>query len=399
MKILKHFFTGILMLGLIFSSFSAAFAAGGGGGGTGSGGGTDPVTFEGAYLTTITENVSTTGKSVNGYQYVGPNDMIKLVFNKNVVNSTVWDINQNAITMEDTDKNQVAINVDRIPDEGANSNPNEKRNIFISPKAPLTLGKTYTITIKSTLTANNTSTLGQKQTVTFTVKTDVTAPVLTVTEPADLTLTNQSKILVSGSTEAGSVVTINNTDVSVNAEGLFSQEITLLAGLNNIEITSTDAQDNQTVKVVKVTYDNAAPALVIASPADNFVSKTDKITVNGTSESGAVVKVNDTPVSLDSNNAFSQEVSLVKGANKITIAALDAAGNLAVTELHVTYDDSAPAVNGGVTKPVNNNGGTGTAAGHKLPDTATNMYTFLCAGILIVIFGLLVLAGPRIRRE
>jgi glucan-binding YG repeat protein len=254
----KALFSGLLSFVLIFSTFASVLAAGGGGGGGGTGGGdgggVDPIAFEGAYLTTISGNVSTTGENINGSSKVDVNPTIKLVFNKNVVSATIWEINSQAFTLADSGGQTIAINIRKIPDEGDNANPNEKRNIFVSPVAALIPGETYTLTIKASLTANNTSTLGHKETITFTVKADSTPPVLIINTPADLTKTDKEKIVVSGSTEIGSVVKINNTEVTVDEEGLFNHEVTLSVGLNKIEITATDAAGNTNTVTLNVTY-------------------------------------------------------------------------------------------------------------------------------------------------
>lgn len=173
-KLVGFLFTGLLTLGLLFGNIVVTHAAGGDGsgggkgGGSGSGGG-DPVSLVGANLTTISDNVSTTGKDIKDSQVVDTNPMIKLIFNKNVVNSTVWETNKQAISLVDSEINSIAIQVDRISDEGDNSNDAEKRHIFIRTIEPLTDGETYTIVIKGKLTANNGTTLGKEETISFTV--------------------------------------------------------------------------------------------------------------------------------------------------------------------------------------------------------------------------------------
>ncbi|MFO1446104.1 LPXTG cell wall anchor domain-containing protein [Bacillus sp. Bva_UNVM-123] len=172
-KLFKFLFTGILTIGLLFGNIAITLAAGGGGGGGGGGGkgggSGSGGAFVGAYLTTISDNASTTGKDIKDSQDVDTNPIIKLIFNKNVVSSIVWETNKQAITLADSEGSSIAIQVDRIPDEGENANEDEKRHIFIRPIAPLTDGKTYTLVIKSKLTANNGTALGKEETIMFTV--------------------------------------------------------------------------------------------------------------------------------------------------------------------------------------------------------------------------------------
>lgn len=171
-KCRKWLMSGVLTLALFLSTFSFTFASG-------AGGGTDPVSFVGAYLTTISNSVSTTGVEIKNSSNVITKPTIKLVFTKNVVNLTVWDINDKAITLADSKGNSIAVTVTRIPDQGTNSNPNEKRNIFIKPVKLLTSGEKYTLTVDSSLTANNMTKLGHDETVTFTAKADTVKPVIT----------------------------------------------------------------------------------------------------------------------------------------------------------------------------------------------------------------------------
>jgi Glucodextranase, domain B len=365
MRLVKHLFAGIVTIALLLGTSAITFAAGGGGGsGTGSGGGNsggsgdgsiDPVTFLGAYLTTISGNESTQGKELKDNLNVDPSPTIKLVFNKNVVNATVWDTNSKAIELTDdavASNNKVAIEVSRIPDEGENANPNEKRNIFISPKEPLTLGKSYTITIKSSLVANNTSTLGKKETITFTIKTDIIAPTLTVNTPDQATKTNQDKIVVAGTTESGSTVKINDTIAPVDENGLFSQEITLSPGLNKVSITSTDGADNKASVELQVTYDPSTPA------GDQNESPGTPATP-GTNENGGTGTIE------------SPGTTTNTGTN----------GNAAGT---------ASAVKANTTST--------TTTGHELPATASNTFNLLASGLLLFLVGFGLMMRPKYRR-
>ncbi len=159
-KFMKVLFSGILSLVLVFGTFGAVFAAGGGGGGGTGTGQTDPVKLEEAYLTTISGDVSSTGgNAIKDNKNVEANPTIKLVFNKNIV----WDPTSNAITLTNWNGNLVDIDVKKL------TNDAEKRNIFVSPKAPLKSGKTYILKIDNTIKANNGNTLAEKVTITFTV--------------------------------------------------------------------------------------------------------------------------------------------------------------------------------------------------------------------------------------
>lgn len=224
----KGLFSGVLSIILVLSMFSAALAAGGSGGG---GGGKDPVTFVGAYLTTISGNVSTTGDEIKDRNDIEVNPLIKLVFDKNVVSLTVWENNNKAISLKDSEDKEIALNVSRIPDEGENANADEKRHIFVSPKEPLTPEKTYSLTIDGKLMANNGTTMGQSVTITFSVAQaagDIEAAqkvmdlIAALPEVQELALTD--KELVMDARQAYNALTETQKELVTNLEKLLAVE-------------------------------------------------------------------------------------------------------------------------------------------------------------------------------
>lgn len=177
---------------------------------------------------------------------------------------------------------------------------------------------------------------------------DSTPPTLTVSTLADGAATNKSTLNVSGSaTDAGGLksVTVNAQPVVVNADGSFSTALNLSAGTNVITVVAVDNAGNQTTNNRTITYDLAAPALTVASPADNSTSAQSYITVSGSvNESSTVtVKVNSGSAqsAVMNGTSFSSTVNLAAGINTIDIVATDLAGNAASAKRTVTY--SAPA--------------------------------------------------------
>jgi len=87
--------------------------------------------------------------------------------------------------------------------------------------------------------------------------------------------------------------------------------------------------------------DTSPPEIFIYSPSDNFKTNENTITVSGTildKESGIdKVMVNGNVVSLSSYGSFGVTVNIAEGVNKITIIAIDKAGNQTTKTLNVTY--------------------------------------------------------------
>ncbi len=86
--------------------------------------------------------------------------------------------------------------------------------------------------------------------------------------------------------------------------------------------------------------DLTPPSLLISAPAAQSRTTAEKITLTGTTEADAQVKVNGVEAS-NSNGVFSLEVSLTIGENKFNILSVDPAGNKSVKTL-VIFRDTVP---------------------------------------------------------
>ncbi|PWU23560.1 hypothetical protein C5B42_02485 [Candidatus Cerribacteria bacterium 'Amazon FNV 2010 28 9'] len=83
------------------------------------------------------------------------------------------------------------------------------------------------------------------------------APKLDVTSPTDGTTITQHKqqvISVTGTTDSGNKITINNQFVFVSTSGAFTGQVQLQPGANSIAIKATNDAGNQTEKDVTVNY-------------------------------------------------------------------------------------------------------------------------------------------------
>lgn len=116
----------------------------------------------------------------------------------------------------------------------------------------------HTISIEASDFDGNAATA---KTVTFTI--DTIPPTLTLTAPADGLITNKSTLVVSGKTDDVTskpvTVTVNGASVTVNPNGSFSKEITLVNGSNTITVVATDKAGKTTTVTRKVTLDTGAP--------------------------------------------------------------------------------------------------------------------------------------------
>lgn len=72
----------------------------------------------------------------------------------------------------------------------------------------------------------------------------------------------------------------------------------------------------------------SAPPLEIAGSTDEMVVKFQSITVEGQTDSGAILSINNQLVSVDPNGHFRQEIKLLNGVNDIEIAAKNKANKI-----------------------------------------------------------------------
>jgi hypothetical protein len=114
--------------------------------------GQKPLDFDSITLADTGENV------LNASDIPTSEPKFKLQFDKNVVNSTIWGINQNCFTLVSQENQSVPLSVTKIDDTIDFS---QRQLIWIQPAAPLSPGTTYTLEISPALKAKNgVSTLG-----------------------------------------------------------------------------------------------------------------------------------------------------------------------------------------------------------------------------------------------
>lgn len=191
--------------------------------------------------------------------------------------------------------------------------------------------------------------LGNTTTTTRNIFYDNIPPILTVTGPIDNLRTNQ-KVTVVGTAELGSIVKVNGITIT-NKNGIFNYDLVLQNGDNNIIITSTDDVGNVTTVTRKVNFDNIPPSITLNSPKANLATSNDTINVEGFTEKGTVLKLNNVIVNLDENGRFNKLLNLSTGNNLITITAIDSLGNTTVIKRNVILDRTPPV--GYIATPIN----------------------------------------------
>lgn len=135
-----------------------------------------------------------------------------------------------------------------------------KKELLIAIIVGFGLGLVVIFGIKTANQAVNKAAPSEIQTTTESSPTPVVSQAfsLTVNSPEDNAISDKEKITVSGQTAAGATVAMVFTDgekiIQADDKGNFSGEITLIGGINQIEITAYDSSDNEATKTVNVVY-------------------------------------------------------------------------------------------------------------------------------------------------
>lgn len=217
-----------------------------------------------------------------------------------------------------------------------------------------------------------------------TIDTSVSAPVITAigTDTGSSTtdgVTSDATLMLFGSAEAGSTVTVNRAGVgplgtaTVSVAGLWSFDYTsttLPDGSYLFSATATDTSGNVSAASADfaVTVDTSAPAapVISAISTDSGTLSTDHITNDttlqffGTAEANTVVTLSRTGTGIlgtataNGAGAWSYDytaTTLSEGAYDFTATATDAAGNAGVVSaaFTVTVDTTAPAITSAAT--------------------------------------------------
>jgi len=173
--------SGVFLLLFLFLA-SAAFAQGGEKSSSPGIPGQKPLSFVSISLVD--------GGKVQDAADVPTEPKFKLEFDKNVVNSTVWEINRNCFSLVSQDNVDVPVIVTKVDDTIDFS---QRNNIFVQPASPLSPGTSYTLKVSPALKAKNgVSTLGgttSGQGVSISFKTQGQAISQAVTQPVTQTTT------------------------------------------------------------------------------------------------------------------------------------------------------------------------------------------------------------------
>jgi hypothetical protein len=169
-------------------------------------------------------------------------------------------------------------------------------------------------------------------------KVDTAPPAINVTYPQQNAILNMKNFTITGTTEAGATLTINNNSVSVGANGAFSYDA-VISGPQTFTIVAKDIAGNTKQFVLNVSLDTTPPILNVSEPKAFEEIHTQFVTVKGKTEKDAKVTINGTEVQVNpADYSFSYSLQLATaGLNSIEVIAVDLAGNQTTAGIPVNY--------------------------------------------------------------
>lgn len=159
--------------------------------------------------------------------------------------------------------------------------------------------------------------------------------------------TNSAGLVIKGVAEAGVVVELLKSDVSLGKTEVADDGEFVFAGIvleegenvfNALAMTE-DGGSSEISKPVTVTYDYTTPKLEMVNPMESSVKvDSDGFDVMGKSEKGVSVLVGGQVAMVDDEGNFKLRKQLNVGKNEIEIIVSDVAGNETRKKVEITYD-------------------------------------------------------------
>ena len=157
-----------------------------------------------------------------------------------------------------------------------------------------------------------------------------------------MTATNSAVLVLSGVDQPDTDISLfqNGKELAsakTSKEGTFKADVKLFEGKNSFlaRAKNENGVESQNSETLEIILDTSLPEITITEPKSTTFTE-DKITIKGSIDEEADIYINDRTVVLDDQNVFSQTINLSEGENKVTIKAIDHAGNENSKELIFT---------------------------------------------------------------
>jgi hypothetical protein len=149
---------------------------------------------------------------------------------------------------------------------------------------------------------------------------------------ASKTLTNENTVTITGKTNPGNILSINEKAVTIKTDGSFEAKVELQEGSNQIVVSSTDRLGRTARKILTVVRRSHGPSLFV----DEVPQLVDvrEYELKGKVSPGATVKAGGKLASVQGED-WKVQISLDFGKNNVKIEAIDEIGNTSSKEIEI----------------------------------------------------------------
>jgi hypothetical protein len=169
-------------------------------------------------------------------------------------------------------------------------------------------------------------------------------PFILIEEPIENTWYNTSFAYIVGLTDIGSVVEVDGR-LQLAENGTFRMLAELREGVNLLTINVTNPAGNRNTTSIQVYLDTKEPTLEIVTPSSiPFETRSSREDIRGITEPGVLVFINSVSIDVTDGGTFSARISLDEGARRVTVMAMDLAGNVNSSEVVFVLDSVPPSL-------------------------------------------------------
>ncbi len=207
--------------------------------------------------------------------------------------------------------------------------------IWTVPLVGLANGE-HSLTIRA---VDRTANVGETATVAFVV--DTLRPFIEIPDPP--ALVNTTSVIVTGTVEPLSQLTIGPKGYPLDENGTFSADVPLLEGTNVIPVRVVDRARNTNSTTLTVVRDTIAPTLKLTSPEDGTWTNALSTYVEGLTDPGVELRINGQSAQ-EVSGEIRHRLDLAPGQFVVRVTATDDAGNVAVRSLTMFVDWTTPSL-------------------------------------------------------
>lgn len=187
-------------------------------------------------------------------------------------------------------------------------------------------------------------------TITKTVAVTYLPPSLQLTVDSYPALTDQAALTLTGTTEAGSTVSVFNAATSISGQAsvidtAWIYVVSLVEGSNAISIDSVKSGSSSARKDISIALDTLAPAISASLLNDGSMAANQVLSISGTikDQTAVTLTVNGDPL-VPVNGQFNTAITLNIGSNLVSINAVDLLGHTASDIRTIIFNPALPKI-------------------------------------------------------